>query len=393
MADVERPRAIRNASRSVGLGIAGRDDDPSPAGESREPRELSWTAARARRLDMHPVSEVAPFVSVVVPTFNRAAWIPGAIRSVAGQTLTALEIVVVDDGSTDGTSAVCSELERAEPRLHVVRRPNGGPSAARNTGLSHVRTPWIAFLDDDDLWHPEALEKLLNRAIESGSSAVACHAVAFSGLGSDLTARRILAQPQEYAVEPWPPDVPRDLLELRDFLFRPLVPIHAGLFSTDWVRRLGGFDERRRGAEDYDLWLRLAIHEPVPVVAEPLALVRRHSDQASRSLGLMAAGTRAVLEDFLRDHPDMRSRARPRAMRRRLALLAVEEAYAGVLAGRRLEAVRAAAAGIGHDPLVLKAYLYLGASAFPPLYRALRAAFRLWSMPGSPPLRPGGSRV
>src|SRR5664280_1650862 len=96
-----------------------------------------------------------PKVSVVIPTYNRLAYLREALDSVLAQTRAADEILVVDDGSTDGTEAAISALPAP---VRYLRQQNAGPAAARNHGLREAKGDWIAFLDSDDLWVPEKLE-------------------------------------------------------------------------------------------------------------------------------------------------------------------------------------------------------------------------------------------
>ncbi len=161
-------------------------------------------------------------------------------------------------------------------------------------------------------------------------------------------------------------------MTLDELLFRPLVPIHAALFRRVSLQELGGFDERFRAAEDYHLWLRLSARRPVPVNPAPLALVRSHREQMSASLGLQSHETRRVLEDFLAGHPSAWAAAGRWRLRRRLAALAREEAYAALLVRKRAPALRAAAAGISWNPLALKAWFYLAMAPLPGVYARLR---------------------
>ena len=103
---------------------------------------------------------VMPSHSVIIPTCNRAGWLPGAVRSALEQTVESLQVIVVDDGSTDDTPDVCRDLERQDGRVRVCRQPNAGLAAARNTGLQAAEGRWAAFLDDDDLLLPQALARL-----------------------------------------------------------------------------------------------------------------------------------------------------------------------------------------------------------------------------------------
>ena len=98
---------------------------------------------------------VTPRVSVIIPSFNRAHCIAGSVESVLAQSFQDLEVIVVDDGSTDNTQEV---LARFGNRIRVIRQDNGGVSAARNAGMRAARASWIAFQDSDDMWRPEKLQ-------------------------------------------------------------------------------------------------------------------------------------------------------------------------------------------------------------------------------------------
>jgi glycosyltransferase involved in cell wall biosynthesis len=111
-------------------------------------------------------------VSVVIPTYNRRDVIVTAIGSALAQDVPGIEVLVVDDGSTDGTAAELSREHAAEPRVRVIRRPNGGPPAARNTGIDHARGEYLALLDSDDVWLPGYLASQLELLSASGADLV-----------------------------------------------------------------------------------------------------------------------------------------------------------------------------------------------------------------------------
>ena len=103
-----------------------------------------------------------PTVSVILPTYNRADTLGSAIESVLRQTFDSFELLIVDDGSTDGTGSVLQRI--TDPRVQVIRNPvNRGVSAARNAGIAEARAPFLAFQDSDDAWRPQKLERQLNR--------------------------------------------------------------------------------------------------------------------------------------------------------------------------------------------------------------------------------------
>ncbi|MBZ5588316.1 MAG: glycosyltransferase [Acidobacteriia bacterium] len=324
---------------------------------------------------MESTPQTHPRVSVVIPTFNRAAFLPAATRSALNQTLHALEVIIVDDGSTDATPEVCRSLAASDPRIRAFRQANRGLAAARNAGLAAAAADWIAFLDDDDLWVGTALEVFIRHA-RASSALLVSHARGFTSPTPDVTAEAVLADPARYAVAPWPPDPPGTRIELGELLLRPLFPPNAALVRVQALKELGGFNEARRAAEDYEVWLKLVARNPIPVIGEPLALYRWHPGQMSATLARQAGETRLVLEAFLARHPEGWAAAGRSRLRRRLALLAREEAYAALLVGDRGTAFRAAWCSIAWSFAQPKSWLYLLSAAAPGLYLALRGRRR-----------------
>ena len=103
-------------------------------------------------------------ISIIIPVYNRAGMLERSIRSVMEQSLSDWELILVDDGSTDGSASICDGFAAADPRIRAFHKPNGGVSSARNLGLDEARGEWLAFLDADDRFYPDALEKALARA-------------------------------------------------------------------------------------------------------------------------------------------------------------------------------------------------------------------------------------
>src|SRR5205814_441931 len=128
----------------------------------------------------------APGVSVVIPAYNYARFLPKAIESALAQSHPSLEIIVVDDGSTDDTQAVVAQY--TGPRVRCVRQQNAGLSAARNTGIREARFPYVAFLDADDEWHPNFLAACMEAfsKLGGGFGIVACGAERIDAAGDPL---------------------------------------------------------------------------------------------------------------------------------------------------------------------------------------------------------------
>lgn len=219
-------------------------------------------------------------VSVIIPTYNRAGSVGQAIDSVLTQTVPAGEIIVVDDGSTDHTSKV---LDRYGLRIHVIRQPNKGVSAARNAGLAAAQNDWVAFLDSDDVWTRRRLE-LLHRDCAGSAAGVHVADILFLGAGYEETlfALRGLS---------FPPDAAQHV-------DRPLPYVSSGLslcssaVRTDWIRACGGFNEDMRMFEDLDLLVRLAMRGPWIFRSTVVARARRLSEERGQALTAQAARQR-----------------------------------------------------------------------------------------------------
>ena len=227
----------------------------------------------------------SPEVTVVVPTHNRWSHLRrAALPAALGQREVELELIVVDDGSADETPRGLAEL--GDPRLHVLRNDVAqGVARARNQGVAAASAPWVAFLDDDDLWSPWKLRRQLDAvaAVEGAGFAYAA-AVFVDGAGAPL--RPDPAPPAE--------TVAREL-RARDVVGGP----STVLARTELVRELGGFDEALSVLADWDLWLRLAELAPAAACPEVLVAYREHGDNMSAET---AEGVFAELDVLRRRH-------------------------------------------------------------------------------------------
>ncbi|WJW74443.1 glycosyltransferase [Thiohalobacter sp. IOR34] len=203
-------------------------------------------------------------ISVIMPCHNAADHLLTAIDSVLGQSHDALELIVIDDGSTDASPRLLAKI--TDPRLRCLHQANQGVSSARNRGLAEARGDYVAFLDADDWWAPDCLQRL-HAALENRPEAV----LAYCGWQNVGLAGG--------AGEPYlPPDYEAaDKAAL--FLESCPWPIHACLTRHEALKQAGGFDTRLSTSEDYQLWLRIALDRPVVRVPAVLAFYRHHSPQ------------------------------------------------------------------------------------------------------------------
>lgn len=265
-----------------------------------------------------------PLVSVVLPVRNGVPWVRTAVESVLAQTETRWELVVVDDASTDGTSAYLATLD--DPRIRMLSLPEpSGPAIARNRGIEAARGPRVAFLDADDAFEPRKLQVQLS-ALEQEP-----------GTGWSYTnVNRMDREGRPLSVEGfgrWRPisgEILPELAALEAIVATPTV-----LADRELLVRVGGFDETLSYCEDYDLWFRLAEQAPVVAVPEPLSRVRSHSEGYSRDRGAVHRSWVRVYDQLARRSREPRVR---RIARREAARHSVSAAYRAWESGRQGEA-------------------------------------------------------
>jgi glycosyltransferase involved in cell wall biosynthesis len=210
-------------------------------------------------------------VSVIIPTYNRRAMVREAIDSVLANRGASFELIVVDDGSTDGSAEELSRLYCEREMVRVERTANRGPAAARNCGVALARAPLIAFIDSDDLWSAEKLSRHLDFMRANPECEISQTNEIWMRDGRRVNpGARHRKRSGDFFVE-----------SLRTCLISP----SAVMMRTSLFKSIGGFDESMRAAEDYDLWLRILIDHEVGLLDEPLVTRRGgHRDQLSSSV-------------------------------------------------------------------------------------------------------------
>lgn len=228
-------------------------------------------------------------ISVVVPVYNRGARVLATIDSALAQTLLPLEIIVVDDGSTDQTPQILARAYADNPRVVLLRQENAGVAAARNFGLKKARGELVAFLDHDDLWHAEKLEAQ-EKSLREYSRAGACYCLwrEVDESGNDLpdalqTTNQSWWKAREGKVFAW-------LFAPRN----PLISMSVPLLRTQLLRDAGGFDARTAPADDWDLWLRLSRRTEFVFVPRVLVDYVRHENQQGRDDARMGRAMQRV---------------------------------------------------------------------------------------------------
>ena len=213
---------------------------------------------------------VEPLISVVVPVHNGAAYLSDALGSIAAQGHRRLDIVVVDDGSTDESASIARSFEK----VIYLHQPNRGVATARNTGIEHASGEFIAFLDADDLWLPNYLEAQIEFVREHDCDLVCADAEVFSDSArNDKT----------YMESLMPEAPPTGEVTFLGLLSAAQSLITSGVVARrDPIMKVGMFDEALRNAQDFDLWLRLA-HRRVRMAYQRRALLRYRSRSNSLS--------------------------------------------------------------------------------------------------------------
>jgi len=229
------------------------------------------------------MSRIAP-VAVVIPAFNAAAYLQVTLDSLKQQTLVPEQIIVVDDGSTDATLAIAEQNG-----VLCLRQERGGPGAARNHGLALAKSEYVAFLDADDWYALDKIERSLEFVQELGADCVATDAWLVAG-------DRVERRKNEGRIVP-------AVLTLELLLGGNPIVCSTVICRREAVRIAGGFDESQEqvATEDYDLWLRLAQREPIAYLAEPLTFYRTHPGSLSNNTRFMR-GVDRILDKVAQTH-------------------------------------------------------------------------------------------
>ena len=225
-------------------------------------------------------------VAVVIAAYNQARFLPDALDSVLGQTLSPGEILVVDDGSTDATAEV---VARYAPRVSYLRQENAGARAARNAGLDQTSSPWVAFLDADDWWEPDALERLLAAFDEdTGIAAPAYVPVDAAGRPTGPV---------------WVKRTPGPFMTTEGLLTRD-ADVPGCVYRRAVFKRCGRFDPKLRVAGDYEMFLRASTHFAIRFVPEAVLHKREHGANLSAATIPRLTAHLSCIRAFLAREPE-----------------------------------------------------------------------------------------
>jgi glycosyltransferase involved in cell wall biosynthesis len=275
-----------------------------------------------------------PRISVIIPAYNAGSTIEAAINSAQDQTCRDIEIIVVDDGSTDDTAMRVHAMQAGDARIRLHRQTNEGPSAARNAGLALARGEFVAPLDADDLWHPTKLEKQLAVFAANPRAGLVYAWSRVINVEGTIRARKLplLARGEVHAA-----------MVAVNFIGGGSVP----LIRTEILREFGGYDVSLRTAcEDFKLQLLIAEKYEYDLVPEFLVGYRWHPTQLSANFGDMMRGRRRVLREACERNPMLPRFLARLSLAHSLRLTGIQM----VKSGRRMAGFLAMAQAAAIDP-------------------------------------------
>lgn len=310
----------------------------------------------------------APLVSVIMPVHNGARFLREALESALAQTYRPIEIIVVDDGSTDHSAAI---LQEYASRITAINQANQGAAVARNVAIAASRGELLAFLDADDLWAPHKLEVQVaylqarpHVDLIASRWQVLAAAEQAGGFGASIQS----ATPDEAASQ-------RSEWIYNELLMDCIVHTTTVLMRRSLVDKIGVFDVSLRRGQDYDYWLRASRATPIHRLDAPLSCYRLHEANSTwrpQPLNYAALVLERALKMWGRKGPD--GRVTPRAVvRRRLSQLWFSFGYQHASNGSVAIATGAALRSARAWPLYAKPWLLLALCALAPIRRALRA--------------------
>ncbi|MEM9773166.1 MAG: glycosyltransferase [Chloroflexota bacterium] len=224
-----------------------------------------------------------PKVDIIIPAYNQGHYLKASVDSALSQTWQNLEVIIVDDGSTDNTAAVAKSF--TDSRVTYIYQENAGLSAARNTGLRNMTGEYVSFLDSDDLFFPKKLDILLKQ-FEKKSNLGMCagNSVLINEEGEPIGKTYGMGMPDK--PEEW--------------LLGNRIHVGSAVVKSEWIKRVEPFDESLRACEDWDMWLRLsAAGCEMAWVADSVSMYRVHSQQMTRETTRMKTAMFAVLGKIL----------------------------------------------------------------------------------------------
>ncbi len=273
-------------------------------------------------------------VSIITPTFDRAAYLCAAIDSVLSQTFGDFELIVVDDGSTDDTRAVVERYQADDSRIRYFWQSNQGQSVARNRGIEEAEGEFICFLDSDNAWRPHKLERSLREFDEHPEADIVYgDFIVIDCAGKEIGTNRM----KRYS----------------GFVTPQLLKDNFVSMNTTMTRRacfaeMGGFDGNDRFAEDYGLWLRFSTRYHFRYIAEVLGYYRVMENQISSDKQQRFRANERLLLQFIERFPEVLTQGQKR---RGLSYFYVRKARYEIFQGESRRALMDIGRSLKQDPL------------------------------------------
>lgn len=266
------------------------------------------------------------FISIIIPCYNQAIYLPDALESVLAQTHTHWECIIINDGSTDNTEEVANDWLARDSRIRYIRKENGGLSSARNAGLDAAKGAFIQFLDADDAIHPEKFTLQLAALKNTKEKALSISSY-MSSVADDLTK----PHPARFKNPEFrTTDYLHDLI--RDWWMRLSIPVHCFLFkSVFFIEENIRFNENLPNHEDWECWMNIFRLDPeVKFVDNKLAIYRIRDDAMCYNRSLMKQGFLLAIEiqkqTFSKGSPEYRMLVqKARAVKIKYGLIALKD--------------------------------------------------------------------
>lgn len=301
-------------------------------------------------------------VSVIIPAYNSEKFIEEALHSLFEQKCPADEIIVIDDGSTDGTAAI---LEKYEKKISYHFQENRGLAAARNKGVHVSNCDYLAFLDADDLFHPEKIE--VQKTFLDQHPEIDMVFSDFEYFGGTLLRRPI---PESFRKG--------EGNMLLDLFRYNCIAVPTVLMRRECFQEVGSFDESLLAVEDYDLWLRLVKRKRIGYVDRVLASVRIHPENMSKNADLMRDHEITVMNKAMEDNPHINDHY-SHLIREKRSGIYFETGYRHILGQRMKKARLNLIYAMKSRPFWMKPYIYylssFGGAAFLHTARKIKRSF------------------
>lgn len=231
--------------------------------------------------------------TVIIPTYNRGYIIEKTIKDVLCQTYSDFEVIVVDNGSTDNTKNIVENISSIDSRITYIYQENtGSPAGSRNTGIKYAKGDWVSFLDSDDSWEKNKLEKVYDKIAKLDSNVIAVSNWEYYKVNDKI--KSILKHSSHFKNKPY-----RRLLFGGNYLSTSAMTVRK-----DILVNLKGFDERDEyfAVEDYDLWLRIARVGNIDYIKEPLGSFNIYTDNMSGDSSLVNSNLRSLLYNHINSY-------------------------------------------------------------------------------------------